>query len=102
MRPFSVTGHPENGDLRLVVAGDLDITSNVVLRQAIDEAMTTTGGAVHVDVSQVVFIDSTSLGVLVAEWKRATAAGRVLRVVGATGLVHKVLSVTGLMETLAG
>ncbi|MEV6525831.1 STAS domain-containing protein [Longispora sp. NPDC051575] len=102
MRPFSVTGHLEGEDLRLLVTGDLDITTNVVLRHALDEAMTTTRGAINVDVSQVVFIDSTSLGVLVAEWKKATAAGRVLRVVGATGLVHKVLSVTGLLDTLTG
>jgi anti-sigma B factor antagonist len=59
------------------VRGDVDIATAPVLAQRLTEAVTSSC-AVVVDLAEVGFMDSTGLGVLVAAFNRAKAAGTTL------------------------
>jgi anti-sigma B factor antagonist len=55
---------------------------------------------VMVDLSQVGFIDSTGIGVLVGALKRAREASGDLIIVGAKDRVHRIFEITGLLGAL--
>jgi anti-anti-sigma factor len=55
---------------------------------------------VVVDLSEVTFIDCRTIGALVRADGEAADAERGLSVIGATGLVHRVLSITGVLDLL--
>lgn len=87
----------------VAVSGEIDLTVRDELQNTltatIDEAGVT---KVVVDLSRVTFMDSTGLHILLTARQRAHSAGVGFRVVGATGLVHRVLAVTGVLELLTG
>jgi anti-sigma B factor antagonist len=75
--------------------GEIDVSSSARLR----EHLTALPGDVRravVDLTEVTFLDSTGLGVLVAGWKRCGDAGGSLELVVANPRVGKVLEITGL------
>lgn len=50
----------------MTVAGELDLASGDVVIRAIDHEITATGTrAVHVDLSELTFLDSSGIGVLI-------------------------------------
>jgi anti-sigma B factor antagonist len=81
------------------VRGDVDIASAPKLREALLEVLAETP-ATHlvVDLSDVEFIDSTGIGVVVGAHKRVTANGGRLTAVVVTPAVHRVLRTTGLLS----
>ena len=83
------------------VHGDVDIFSAPRLREALDYLVTAGATKVLADLSDVAFIDSTGLGVLVATHRRLLAAGGRLRVVvPPRRKVRHVFEVTGLEQVL--
>jgi anti-anti-sigma factor len=80
----------------LSVEGELDINARDDLREAILEALAT-GGAV-VDLAGVSFLDSEALGALIDGYNVAQRRRVSYRVVHATGLVERVLTVSGALE----
>jgi anti-sigma B factor antagonist len=94
---FEVAEH--DGDIPvLAVRGEIDVSTAPELRDRlvqINQRGTTT---VVVDLSEVSFLDSTALGVLVSGLKRFRSAGGDLRLVVTGRSVSKVLEITGLHE----
>jgi anti-anti-sigma factor len=91
-----------DGDRATVaLAGELDISS---APQVADELERLAEGddirAVVVDVSQLTFVDSTGLRVILAGRERLQAAGATLTLEGASGVVDRVLEMTGLRGLL--
>ncbi|MFE9658332.1 STAS domain-containing protein [Micromonospora sp. NPDC006431] len=89
--------HPDRAVVTL--SGELDLTAVDQLR----DLLTTTLQAnpvLDVDLSQLTFLDSTILSVLVAAYQNATAAGGTLNLINPTGHVHRVLTVTGILPLL--
>lgn len=85
------------------VSGEIDLA----VRDDLLNTLTATIGAagvakVVVDLSRVSFMDSTGLHVLLAARDRAHGSGVGFTVVGATGIVRRVLAVTGVLELLTG
>jgi anti-sigma B factor antagonist len=82
------------------VHGELDMAGAPKLREVLLEVVGTEPSAhVIVDLSDVGFIDSTAIGVIVGAHKRITAGeGRFTAVVTTTP-VRKALQVTGLLRT---
>lgn len=90
MTPLSVT--TVGGERVVAGTGDIDLVSADGFRDAL-VAAAADGLPVVVDLSAVTFLDAAGLSALVAG--RIAAGGR-FRVVGATGVVRRVLEVTGL------
>jgi anti-sigma B factor antagonist len=57
---------------------------------------------IEVDLSQVTFLDSEALAGLIQGYDAARRAGRDFAAVGAQGLVHRVLVVTGTLGLFTG
>lgn len=82
----------------LAVRGEIDVSTAPELRERLLGVAQNGNEVVVVDLSQVTFLDSTALGVLVSALKRFREGDGDLRLVVATGSVTKVLAITGLVE----
>jgi anti-sigma B factor antagonist len=76
--------------------GDLDIEAAPELRALLTELLEAGVTALVIDVSDLEFMDSSGLGVLVSSHRRLSRYGGKLRVVGANHAVARVIEVTGL------
>lgn len=88
------------GDDRTILAvrGDVDIATAPAMRTRLLEAINSGVPQVVVDLSDVDFMDSTGLGVLVGALKRMRQREGSLAVVLPDGPVHKIFEVTGLLD----
>jgi anti-sigma B factor antagonist len=87
--------------VRVRLTGELDLSTVGRLHDVLTAANNqpdTTG--VVVDLHEVTYIDSTSIGALIAGLKTAHQAGRSFHVSGVHGMVQDVLAVTGVLEPL--
>lgn len=82
----------------LSVRGEIDVSTAPELRDRLLGVAQEGHSTVVVDLSEVTFLDSTALGVLVSGLKRFRAAGGNLRLVVTGRSVSKVLEITGLIE----
>lgn len=80
----------------VTATGELDVHTAPQLQAVVDPVSQRAGGALVVDLSQVGFIDSTGLGVLVATLKHVRQVGGSLDVVVTAPRVLKVFALTGL------
>ncbi|GAA0732877.1 STAS domain-containing protein [Dactylosporangium roseum] len=87
----------------LVIAeGVLDLSMSDRLRHAVRAAIGFRPPVVTVDLTAVRMIDARSISVLVGCRQLALDTGGDLRVTGATGLVRKVMEITGVWKSLTG
>ena len=96
------TDAPDDGGVVVVrAAGEVDMTVSPTFERSLLEAATTgEGRAVVVDLESLRFLDSSGVHALVKGYHAATAAGGSLTVRGATGVVARVLYITGVAEAL--
>ena len=88
-------------ELALVsVSGELDLHTAGCLEARIEEADTVGAGTVLVDLSEISFIDSSALEVLVRESKRLESRGHSLVLVTNDPRTRRILEVTGLDRVL--
>jgi anti-sigma B factor antagonist len=80
----------------LSVAGELDMHTSPALRERLDALSQGESPKVALDLSAVPFMDSSSLGILVASLKRLQERGGAMALVGVGGSPQKVLSITGI------
>jgi anti-sigma B factor antagonist len=80
----------------LEVAGEVDLFTAPSLRERIVQLIEEGNRQILVDLTQVGFMDSSGLGVLVAGIKRAREAGGDMSLVCREGPTLKVLAITGL------
>ena len=94
-----VSGAETSYELRLL--GELDMSTADQLRTELSRV--TSGGARHVtvDMSDLVFIDSTGLSVLITGLKRLRQGGGDLALRAPNPSTRKVLEITGLTEVFA-
>jgi anti-sigma B factor antagonist len=101
MREFRLDTAGPAGDCAVLrVTGEVDLSTAPTLRERIRELAA--GGAVHLiaDLSQVDFLDSTGLGVLVGGLKRVREDGGSLVLVVTTPRILRVFQITGLTKAL--
>lgn len=83
----------------LSVHGEIDIATVPHVREALLRVFTTTlPRHLVVDLSDVTFLDSSGIGVLVGAHRRVTSEGGWFTVVVSTPLVRKVLQLSGLLR----
>src|SRR5262249_31377795 len=91
-------GEPSTGLLVVAVAGECDLDNASELDFALTQAP---GADVYVDLSEVTFLDSTTLNALIGAQRRADDAGARLAIVRTSPVVERVLEVANL-EALFG
>ena len=79
----------------LSVAGELDMHTSPALQEQLDVLSVGDKPKVAVDLSGVPFMDSSSLGILVSNFKRLQERGGDLALIGVAGSPQKVLAITG-------
>ena len=95
---FSVKVRRDGATAIVTPCGELDLATVGTLRAALDDA-----GRCEVlvlDLREVTFMDSSGIGVLVDERRRAGREGFCLRVVSGPPVVQRLLEVTGLARRL--
>lgn len=85
---------------RVLVEGEVDVSNADELRDAVDCALAHDAPEVAVDLSQVPYIDSTGIGVLVGAAHRAADAGKKLVVASPQKNVARVLGLLGVADDL--
>jgi anti-sigma B factor antagonist len=94
---FVATLHTEGDRAVVLVAGEVDMYTAPRLAACLDEATSVTKEVV-IDATNVAFIDSTGVAVLVNAMKRLGAGA--LRVRRAPAQMRKVLEITGLTQLI--
>jgi len=84
----------------LVAHGALDFGFAADLRVALDAALADRPARIVLDVTDVWLLDATTLRLLLVFRRQAAGAGCVFRVVGASGMVRRVLEVTDTLNLL--
>jgi anti-sigma B factor antagonist len=88
------------GDSMVVtIHGDLDIVTSPQLDDCLTRAQGT-HNRVILDLSDVDFLDTSALAVIVGHWKKLEAAGGTLALAGARYRYTKTLWITGLADKL--
>ncbi len=82
------------GSIRLVLAGELDISSRHHFDGDVTEAQTHSG-RVLLDLRALTFIDCACLAIVFAAARRARAEGAVLILLGPRGQVRRMLALVG-------
>jgi anti-sigma B factor antagonist len=86
----------ESGWGVLAVEGEVDLYTSPQLRDAVNGMIEEGHGRIVLDLTNVGFMDSSGLGVLVTALKRIRERAGSLALVCPEGSVHKVLTITGL------
>ena len=90
-----------NGDSHVIrVSGEVDVSNKDELNSAIADAQAQDAQEVEVDLTEVSYIDSSGIGVLVAAAHRAADAGTRFFVSHPQRNVARVLSMLGMGEEL--
>jgi len=85
----------------VVLAGEADSTVGEQFHAALFGVVTGPHPRIVIDLRGLVFIDSTSLGILLAARHAALCHGNVLRIAHPRGQVLRVLQVAGLLSVLS-
>ncbi|MEV4054834.1 STAS domain-containing protein [Amycolatopsis sp. NPDC049688] len=96
-----VTAHPSGDAVVLAVAGELDLLSAPVLSDEIATALAGSPPLLVIDLSEVSFLASIGITVLVEARRTAGPGTRVRVVAPESGIVHRTLGLTGLHDALA-
>ncbi|MEU8073050.1 MULTISPECIES: STAS domain-containing protein [unclassified Micromonospora] len=98
---FTVTyAQRDGGGARLLLAGELDLSTAGELNSTIDRLVAEGRRELLLDLTGLTFCDSTGIAAFVRGDNLVAADGGWLRLTGATGRVARVLQVTGLAEVL--
>lgn len=91
----------EAGEVHVVhVAGEIDVTSAAVLRDALEALIADGHRQLTLDLTDVTFLDSTGLGIVVGRLKRLTRHGGTMTVAVSHERVLRVFTITGLDRLL--
>lgn len=97
----SVSNQRDGDAVTVAVFGDVDLSAAPAVADAIDEALAADGvKRTEVDLSGVVFLDSSGITLLLRGRRRADDLGIGFQVVGAQGIVRQVLEITGVWDHL--
>jgi anti-sigma B factor antagonist len=101
LKPLTVTVTTEReGEVVLAVSGDFDIRSADEIAVAVSEAETSGPRRLVLDLSEVTFMDSVALAVMIGARERARGRGAAVVVRAGRGPVRELLRIVGLTELL--
>ncbi len=94
--PLRVDASNQEGQLVLVLAGELDPHTAPVLRDRIDQTLTPDTATLVLEVSGLRFIDSSGLRVIIGAHKEMAGRGGRLILRSPTDTTRRLLEITGL------
>jgi anti-anti-sigma factor len=98
--PFSVRCEPRDGGAVVVVTGEVDMSTSPALREQL-RAPEARAETVVLDLREVTFMDSSGLGAIVGQHKRAREHGfRFAVAVGGAVNVERILALAQLTQVL--
>ena len=98
---FTVDSQTIEGVCTLVVRGEVDLASADTLAAALEAAQQSDAERILLDFSDVAFLDSSGIRVMLAAMKYSREHGGRLRMSGGyTSQVQRVLEVTGVIDSL--
>jgi anti-sigma B factor antagonist len=97
---FTVDTGELDGGVRVILSGDLDLSTAKQAEQAIEEAERGGAALIVIDLRRLSFMDSTGLRVIVSADKRAKRSGRRAVIVQGPSAVRRVFEITRLGERL--
>ncbi len=102
IEPADFTAEVRDEDAATVVSltGELDLSTAGTLREVLVLPEVLNAPAVRVDLTQVDFLGSTGVGMLVSACKRIKASGGSFSVICAKSEVRQVLEISGLLDYL--
>jgi anti-sigma B factor antagonist len=99
--PLSAVPHRDGDRIRLVVTGEIDITTADAFEGAMNDVIDQQARSVLVDLAGVRFMDSTGIAALVRAHTRSSATRTSLTVINCQQQVRRVMEVTGVYDLLA-
>ena len=100
MNPLTVERTRGDGYDVLSVEGELDIATAPRMIAALNEALAEDDLALLVDLTRVIFMDSTGLALLMNARRRATRGGRGFAIVCPSGPLSRVFEIADMVENL--
>lgn len=97
-----ITRLDHGGVTRLLLRGELDIATGDELEQLVARVLADRPAHLIVDLAGLTFCDSSGIGALLAARETAGRAGAGFRVSRPRGIVHRSLTVTGVLALLSG
>ena len=97
---LTITENRDGRTVRLVLDGELDLSTHGDLSAALEKAMT--GEAVVIDCAALRFCDSIGIHTFLRAQRAASHNGISLRLTSVTGLVHRVMYACEVLEPLTG
>ena len=96
--PLEITMDRDGDDVRLVVAGEIDLETCASLSEALSEVVTSRH--VALDLTDVGYMDSTGLRTILAAKEEIEQAGGTLEVAAASTIVSRLIDISGVSELL--
>jgi anti-sigma B factor antagonist len=97
---FTVVSPAGSRECIVRARGEVDIYTGPSLRDVLRDALTTGASTVTIDMTDVSFIDSSGLSVIIGAHKKAEDGGIALVLQGPTARVVRLLELTGLNRVL--
>ena len=91
-------GSSGNHAYRIVASGDIDLHTAPRLTEAIEALIADGALLIALDASEIEFLDSSGLRVIVNCANKLSSAGGRLLIEGMSGAVQRVLEITGLID----
>jgi anti-sigma B factor antagonist len=89
------------GTLLFKLRGSLDLATAPTVRAALSDATEKGSNNLIVDLTQLEFLDSTGLGVLIGAHRRAAEQGGTFKLIVLDGPIARLLNITGLITVFA-
>ena len=94
---FAITEQASHAGHHVIAArGEIDLFTAPELKQVLTEAIESGQHRLVIDLSDVSFLDSTALGVLIGAVKRLRSRGGALAIVNTEASIAKTFEITGL------
>jgi anti-sigma B factor antagonist len=86
----------ENGTTEVILAGEFDLSTASDLRECLVRPEVLEAKRVQIDLAEVTFLDSSSIGLLIATCKQVRSSGGAFAVTCGSGPALRVLQISGL------
>lgn len=92
--------HEKGNLLKVFIEGEIDTFTAPKLHHKLESIQIVPKYFIELDLSKVVYMDSTGLGVIVAFYKKVTRKDGNLKLVGLSTRLNRLFTITGLSELM--